>query len=237
MSYGRDRYVSAGEKRAKAEKSIAKLRKKNPNLAPVAIEGRSIAKSWWGKAWMTNLERYADFSNRIDRGKSYVRSGAVLDLQIENGLVRSLVQGTRAKPYDVVIKIDAISDEAWQKIQKLTGDKIASLEDLLAGKFPKELETLLFDTRASLFPTPREITFACSCPDWATMCKHVAAVLYGIANRLDEDPMLFFTLRGQDGQELIRKGMEHTITNMLQNAQEESLREIPDEELDDLFKL
>lgn len=237
MSYGRGRYVSAEEKRAKAMKSLAKLQKKNADLAPVTIEGRSIATSWWGKAWMANLERYADYSNRIGRGKTYVRSGAVLDLKIQKATVNALVQGSRAKPYEVAIRIDPISEEAWQNIQKLTGDRIASLEDLLAGKFPKELETLFFDSSASLFPTPREIDFACSCPDWASMCKHVAAVLYGIANRLDEDPMLFFTLRGRDGQELIRKGMEHSIQRMLINAREPSQREIPQEEIEGLFKL
>lgn len=237
MSYGRGRYVSADEKRAKAAKSLAKLQKKNSELAPVVIEGRTIARSWWGKAWMTNLERYADYDNRIGRGKTYVRSNAVLDLKIQKGGVRALVQGSRAKPYEVAIHIEPIPEESWQRIQELTRDQIASLEDLLAGKFPRELEALLFDTKAGLFPTPRQIDFACSCPDWASMCKHVAAVLYGIANRLDEDPMLFFTLRGRDGQELIRKGMEQTISHMLSHARDHSPREIPDDEIAGIFKL
>lgn len=234
MSYGRERYVSADEKRLKAAKSLARLQKKHTGLAPVIIEGRSIAKSWWGKAWMTNLECYADYENRIGRGKSYVRSNAILDLTIEKGIVRAIVQGSRSKPYNVSIAIKPVPDETWLKIQELTGDEIASLDDLLAGKFPRELETLL---QNALFPTPREIDFACSCPDWANMCKHVAAVLYGIANRLDQEPMLFFTLRGRDGQELIKRGMEQSIQRMLINVREPSSREIPQDEVQGLFRL
>lgn len=237
MSYGRGRYVSSEEKRAKAAKSLARLQKSQGGLEPVVIEGRTIAKSWWGKAWMTNLERYADYSNRIGRGKTYVRSNAILDLKIQAGSVRALVQGSRAKPYSVTIAISPIPDEAWLQIQEMTRDKIASMEDLLAGTFPRALESLMLDTRASLFPSPREIDFACTCPDWANMCKHVAAVLYGVATRLDQDPLLFFTLRGRQGQELIRKGMEHSIERMLRNAREASPREIPEDEIADLFKL
>lgn len=237
MSYGTGRYVTAEEKRAKAAKSLTKLKKKNSDLAPVVIEGRAIAKSWWGKAWMENLERYADYSNRVGRGKTYVRSNAVLDLKIQPGAVLALVQGSRAKPYEVVIQIDVITPAEWTRILELTKDKIASLEDLLAGKFPRELEALLFDANAGLFPTPRQIGFGCSCPDWASMCKHVAATLYGIANRLDQDPMLLFTLRGRDGQELITGTVEQTIDQMLHHAKSPSLREIPEDEISGLFKL
>lgn len=237
MSYGSGRYITAEEKRAKAAKSLAKLKKKNSALAPVVIEGRTIAKSWWGKAWMDNLERYADYSNRIGRGKTYVRSNAVLDLQIQPGVVRSIVQGSRVKPYEVVIQIDEIPQEKWTKILGATQDKIASMEDLLGGKFPRELENLLFDSKEGLFPTPRQIKFGCSCPDWATMCKHVAAVLYGVANRLDQDPMLFFTLRGRDGQELITSSMEQTIDKMLQHAKDHSTREISEEEATGIFNI
>ena len=237
MSYGSGRYVTAEEKRAKAAKSLAKLKKKNSDLAPVVIQGSAIAKSWWGKAWMKNLERYADYTNRIGRGKTYVRSNAVLDLKIQNGEVHALVQGSRAKPYKLIIQINEIPEDKWTEILGLSQNKIASLEDLLAGKFPRELEELLFDEEAGLFPTPQEIQFGCSCPDWASMCKHVAAVLYGIANRLDQDPMLFFTLRGHDGQELIARSMELTIEQMLQHAKDHSSREIPEDEVAGIFKL
>ncbi|MBW2612824.1 MAG: hypothetical protein JRE12_10775, partial [Deltaproteobacteria bacterium] len=110
------RYVSVGEKRAKALKKLKQLRKKNPNIEPVVVEGRTLAKTWWGKAWNNNLERYADYANRIGRGRSYIRHRAVLDLQIEPGKVTALVQGSRAKPYSVSIKIRKLSKKTWREI-------------------------------------------------------------------------------------------------------------------------
>ncbi|MFB0959230.1 hypothetical protein [Proteiniclasticum sp. QWL-01] len=236
MSYGK-RYVSADEKRIKAAKSLAKLEKKRSDLEPVVISGTAIAKTWWGKSWMKNLERYADYSNRIGRGKSYVRSNAVLDLKIRPMEATALVQGSRAKPYQVEIRIDGITDAQWQAITKFTQNKITSLDELLKGKFPLELENLLFDPRIGLFPAPSQIHFSCSCPDWASMCKHVAAVLYGIANRLDQDPILLFQLRGRDGNELIRNSMDLTIQHMLEHAGSTSNREISEEDIDKIFGL
>lgn len=234
---GFPKYISADEKKAKAAKSLEKLKKKNAALEPVVIEGRLIANSWWGKAWNTNLESYADYSNRIGRGKTYVRSNAVLDLKITKGRVVAKVQGSRAKPYDVVITIEALDTKRWEQVTALCQGKIDTLEQLVEGKFPKELEVLFTEKRYGLFPSPKEIDFGCSCPDWASMCKHVAAVLYGVGARLDNDPMLFFELRGLDGQELVRKTMEKKIESMLKNAGKKSKREIPDEDIEDLFKL
>jgi uncharacterized Zn finger protein len=235
--YGFPKYESVAEKKAKAIKALEKLKKKNPEIEPVIIEGRTLAKSWWGKAWNLNLESYADYGNRIARGKSYVRSNTVLDLKIYKGTVEAKVQGSSSKPYDVKINIDALSSTKWEQIIALCNHRIDSLEQLVEGKFPKELEVLFKERKYGMFPSPKEIHFDCSCPDWASMCKHVAAVLYGIGARLDLDPMLFFELRDLDGQELVRKSMERKLENMLKNAGKKSKREIADEDISDLFGL
>lgn len=235
--YGFPKYVSAAEKKAKAEKSLKKLKKKYPDLEPVIIEGRTLVKSWWGKAWNQNLESYADYSNRIARGKSYVRSNAVLDLKISQGRVAAKVQGSRAKPYDTEIRIDTLNSTKWREISELCNHRIDTLEQLIEGKFPKELEILFTDKRYSMFPSPKEIHFSCSCPDYASMCKHVAAVLYGIGARLDQNPLLFFELRDIDGGELIRKSMEQKLESMLKNAGRKSKREIAPENIPNIFGL
>jgi len=230
-------YETAAEKKAKAIKSLEKLRKKNPGIEPVIIEGRTLAKNWWGKAWNLNLESYADYSNRIARGKSYVRNNSVLDLKITKGKVLAKVQGSRSKPYDVEIRIDSLGSKKWSQVTALCNHRIDSLEQLIEGKFPKELEVLFTDKKYGMFPSPKEIHFDCSCPDWAYMCKHVAAVLYGIGARLDLNPMLFFELRDMDGQELVKKSMERKLESMLKNASKKSKREIAVEDISDIFGL
>lgn len=235
--YGYTPYVSVAEKRAKADKAIAKLRKKNKDLDPVLLEGKSIASTWWGKAWNRNLESYADYDNRLGRGKTYVKNHAVLDLKISRGFVKALVQGTRAKPYEVEIEIDSLKKENWEEIIRLCNHRIESLEKLTEGKFPKELEAIFNDKKYGMFPSPREIHFDCSCPDYAYMCKHVAAVLYGIGARLDREPMLFFELRDVDGQALIKKSVESKLEQMLRNAGKKSSRTIGAKEAKDLFGL
>lgn len=228
-------YVSVAEKRAKADKQIEKLKKKNKNLEPVLIEGRTIASSWWGKAWNTNLESYADYSNRIGRGKSYVRNHAVLDLKIKQGQVEALVQGSASKPYKVEVDIDKLTTARWNKIVELCNHRIDSMEKLLAGKFPRELEKLFQEKVYGLFPSPKEIHFHCSCPDYASMCKHVAAVLYGIGARLDKDPLLFFTLRDVDIQDLLKRSLESRMESMLKNAGKKTGRVMPEKEMHNLF--
>ena len=237
MSYydGFAPYVSVAEKKAKADKQIAKLKKKNPDLAPILLEGRTIAKSWWGKAWNTNLESYADYANRIDRGKSYVRNHAVLDLQILPGKVKGLVQGTSSKPYQIEISIDELNQKRWKNLTALCNHRISSLEELAAGKFPRELEQLFTERSYGLFPSPKEIHFSCSCPDYAYMCKHVAAVLYGVDARIDENPLLFFTLRNVDMKDLIRRSAESRMKGMLKNAGKKTDRVMSEKEMHDIF--
>ena len=228
-------YVSVAEKRARAEKKIRQLKKKKPDLAPVVIEGRSLARTWWGKSWNTNLERYADYSNRIERGRSYVRHLAVLDLQIKKGSVAALVQGSRSKPYAVNIKIKGLKKTNWKTITAACADKLDSLQDLLAGRFPKELSHLFMQKGRGLFPSPKEIEFSCSCPDWAYMCKHVAAVLYGIGNRLDEDPSLFFALRQVNMDDLIAKAVKDTTRKYIRKAQESDHPVVAESDLGSVF--
>ena len=236
MSYwSYPRYVSVAEKRAKAEKKLKQLKKKNPHINPIEIEGNAIARTWWGKAWNKNLESYADYSNRIGRGRSYVRHGAVLDLQIHSGKVDSLVQGSESKPYSVTIRIKAMGKKTWQGIKTAAEGKLDSLQELLAGKFPKALGEIFTTQGKGLFPSPKEIDFDCSCPDWATMCKHVAATLYGIGARLDQDPELFFKLRQVKIKDLVSEAVEEKTRELLKKARKKTARVIDDSDLADVF--
>jgi len=236
MSYWRyPRYISVGEKRAKAAKKLKQLKKKNPHIKPIEIEGTAIARTWWGKAWNRNLESYADYHNRIGRGRSYVRHGAVLDLQIQSGKVESLIQGSRSKPYSVRIKIKAVSKKKWKEIKTASEGKLDSLQELLAGKFPKALGEIFTTQGKGLFPSPKEIVFDCSCPDWATMCKHVAATLYGIGARLDQDPELFFILRQGKIKDLVTGAVEGKTRKLLKKARKKTSRVIDDADLADVF--
>lgn len=238
MSYdGYYEYVPVGEKRRKAQQAAEKLRKKNPGIAPVLVSGRKLAVTWWGKAWNGNLESYSDYENRLDRGRSYVRNGAVLDLQISSGKVAALVQGSRAKPYQVEIEIKPLAKEAWEKIRKSCEGKIESLQELLEGHFPKALSELFTAKGSGLFPSPKEISLRCSCPDWASMCKHVSAVLYGIGARLDENPALFFTLRGVQVEELISQAIREKTRDLLGRAERKSRRILEEDDVMAVFGL
>lgn len=236
MAYWRyPRYVSVGEKRAKAERKLKQLRKKNPAIHPIVIAGSAIAKTWWGKSWNLNLERYADYSNRIGRGRSYIRHGAVLDLLITPGQVKSLVQGSRAKPYSVIIKIKGIGKNIWKNMKAACAGKLDSLPALLAGQFPKALGEIFTARGEGLFPSPKEIEFDCSCPDWAYMCKHVAATLYGIGARLDEDPGLFFKLRKVKVDDVIQQTVKDQSDKLLKKAEKASARTIAESDLSGMF--
>ncbi len=237
MSYweGYPPYVSVGERRAKAEAKLKKLQKSNPHVQPVVLTGSAIAATWWGKSWNRNLERYADYTNRIGRGRSYVRHGAVLDLQIRTGEVRALVQGTRSQPYAVNIEIQKLAPRRWEDVKSACAGRLASLPELLAGKFPRDLGEIFMASGQGLFPEPQEIRFSCSCPDWAYMCKHVAAALYGIGARLDNDPGLFFTLRGIEVRELITAAVTDTTKEFLKKAGRQSRRVLIGVDLSEVF--
>ena len=194
-------YVSVAERRKKAEKAAAKARKAGADLSPVPASRGAIAKTFWGKAWSNNLERYSDYANRLPRGRTYVRNGSVIDLKIREGEVHAQVMGSSL--YKVAVSVTAVPGKQWQSIGADCAGSIDSLVELLQGKLSRAVMERICTPNTGLFPTPKEISFSCSCPDWASMCKHVAAVLYGVGARLDEQPELIFTLRRVDAKELV----------------------------------
>ncbi len=196
-------YVSAAERRLRALRETAKLTKKGHHVSPVVIEGRTIARTFWGKAWCDNLERYSDYENRLPRGRTYVRNGSVIDLQIAPGEIKALVSGSDI--YKVTVIVAPVSKVRWKSICTDCAGAIDSLVELLQGRFSKGVMLRVCQQRTGLFPSPDEIKLSCSCPDWADMCKHVAAVLYGIGARLDQQPELLFRLHKVDEKELIAK--------------------------------
>lgn len=234
-NYGYGEYVPAAVKKARLEKKLERMKKKNADLAPIQVSGRKLATTWWGVAWNNNLELYADYENRIGRGKTYLRSGAVLDLRIDPGKIHGLVQGSRAKPYQVEIVIGSLRPEAWARVSQACRGSIQSMKDLVEGKFPQALSELFTEKGTGLFPSPREIAFGCSCPDYAGMCKHVAAVLYGVGVRLDEDPTLFFKLRQVDVSDLITETLNQATDSLLEKSTVKSTRVLVEDDLGDLF--
>ena len=228
-------YVTVAEKRKLAEASLKKLKKKNPDISPVVIEGRTIAKTWWGKSWNKNLESYADYSNRIARGRSYVKNGSVLDLKITEGTINALVQGSGSKPYKVDISIKALPENIWEDIINQCLGKIESIEELIEGKFPKALADLFTAKGKGLFPAPDEINLSCSCPDYAVMCKHVAAVLYGVSSRLDDKSELFFVLRKVNINNLISEAINKKTQTLLEKSKAKGRRVIEDTDMFDMF--
>jgi uncharacterized Zn finger protein len=194
-------YVSVAEKRRDAAQALTKLKKQGRSVAPVNIAGRTIAQSFWGKSWCANLERYSDFATRLPRGRSYVRNGSVIDLQIGKGEISALVSGSQL--YKIKITISPVATNRWKAICRDCAGTIDSLVELLQGRLAKGVMDRVCREADGLFPAPSEIELSCSCPDWADMCKHVAAALYGVGARLDERPQLLFALRGVDETELI----------------------------------
>lgn len=194
-------YVPVAERRKQAEKAAAKMQKNGVALTPV-IGGRgSIAKTFWGKAWCENLERYSDYENRLPRGRTYVRNGSVIDLKISEGAIQAQVMGSSL--YKVEVKVSAVPAPQWKAISADCAGSIDTLVELLQGKLSKAVMERICTPKTGLFPAPKEIAFTCSCPDWASMCKHVAAVLYGIGVRLDNQPDLLFSLRRVDAKDLV----------------------------------
>lgn len=193
--------MPVAQRRAKAARAIAKMSKGAGSTEPVNIEGRVIAKTFWGKAWCDHLESYSDFENRLPRGRTYVRNGSVMDLRITEGKVAALVSGSDL--YKIVIQIKPLAKSTWSHVQSECAGKIDSLMEMLQGRISSSVMGVVTDRKKGLFPAPSEIQMKCSCPDWAEMCKHIAAALYGVGSRLDEKPELLFLMRGVDPAELI----------------------------------
>ncbi len=205
-------YVPVAQRQANAKKAMEKLsKKKGIATQPIRIEGRLIATTFWGKKWCEHLEAYSDFANRLPRGRTYVRNGSVCHLDIRKGQIEAKVMGSEL--YTITIGIEALPGERWRQLKAKCAGGIGSLLELLQGRLSEHVMTHVTDRDQGLFPSPKEIQLECSCPDWADMCKHVAAVLYGVGARLDEKPDLLFLLRGVDHTELISTDSAKAVTS------------------------
>jgi uncharacterized Zn finger protein len=235
MAYGYGgwpRYVPVAERRAKAVKQLDKLRKRGRSLDPVIIEGRAIARTFWGKAWCENLESYRDFESRLPRGRTYVRNGSVLDLQVAPLAITAMVSGSSL--YTVRIEIAAAPKAQWQAICRDCAGGIDSLVELLQGRLSNAVMERLCRQGDGLFPEPSRIKFSCDCLDYADMCKHVAAALYGVGARLDHKPELLFQLRGVDVNDLL-VNLDTAVTLSATKAADEKILRADD--ISALFEL
>ncbi|MDY6400315.1 MAG: SWIM zinc finger family protein [Synergistales bacterium] len=233
--YYRTRPISKEEFQAKAESFL----QAHPDCKPVETAGmtkQEICTSWWGKSWCENLERYAEWANRINLGRGYARKGAVVDLTINGGDIHAFVFGSRPDPYEVNVKIYPISSERQQEIEKFAAGRIQSLEELISGNFPEGLKGVFFQ-KGVLFPRPDEIDFSCTCSDMSYMCRHVIAALYGIGVRLDSNPLYFFEMRGIDTEKFISNIVNGKIEKMLANVNNYSPRILKDADLIELFNV
>jgi len=203
-------YVPVWKRRAQAQTKMDALRKKGVDIQPVRIDGRKIAKTFWGEAWCDHLESFSDYENRLPRGRTYVRNGSVCHLEIKQGEILAKVSGSEL--YQVHIEIETLPAKKWTAIKARCAGQVGSLLELLQGKLSSHVMQVVTDRKEGLFPLPGEISLKCSCPDWAVMCKHVAAVMYGVGARLDQKPELLFQLRGVDHEELIAADAEAAVS-------------------------
>lgn len=194
-------YVPAWKRRERAAKAMDSLRRKGADIQPVLIEGREIAGTFWGRAWCEHLEKFSDYGNRLPRGRTYVRNGSVCHLEVRKGRVAAKVSGSEI--YDVTVSVKALPEDRWKRLKRRCAGRVGSMLELLQGRLSTEVMSVVTDRDKGLFPLPKEISLKCSCPDWADMCKHLAAVLYGVGARLDRKPDLLFLLRGVDHGELV----------------------------------
>ncbi|MBI2570271.1 MAG: hypothetical protein HYV63_24985 [Candidatus Schekmanbacteria bacterium] len=227
-------YVPVGQRIANAENMARKLTRKGQELTPVAaVSGRKIASTFWGGAWCTNLERYSDFENRLPRGRSYLKNGLVIDLRIEQGRVRAQVMGTDL--YRVDVTIATLPAGRWEQCKRACAGKIGSFLELVRGELSDAVMAEVTHPARGLFPEPGEIRFRCSCPDFASLCKHVAATLYGVGVRLDTAPESLFTLRGVNGKELITEAAISGVAALTARAGATAAPAIAGQDLADLF--
>ncbi len=207
--YGRwSKYVSAAQRRTKVKREMQKLNKKGVKVEPIKTEGRKIAHTFWGKAWCDHLEKFSDYENRLPRGRTYVSNGSVCHLEISEGNIEAIVSGSEL--YSITIDITPLSAKKWKKVREQCAGHIGSMLELLQGRFSDNVMKIITDPEGGLFPQPHEIKLDCDCPDWADMCKHIAAVLYGVGARLDHQPELLFLLRNVDQEALITAKLDIT---------------------------
>jgi len=223
-------YVPVAKRRASAMLQMEKLRKKGVNIQPVRIDGRQIARTFWGRAWCEHLEKFSDYENRLPRGRSYVRNGSVCHLDIQKSRIAAKVSGSEI--YNVQVTIKPLAKDKWRRVKEACAGQIGSLLELLQGRLSDHVMTVVTDKDRGLFPRPGEISLDCSCPDWADMCKHVAAVLYGVGERLDQQPDLLFVLRGVDHSELVAADVAKAVVTRIRKTKQRTLDE---SELSEVF--
>lgn len=211
-------YQDAKQQKQQVQREIAKRQKRGEKFEalPAPAGQKKLCTTFWGLAWCRNLESYQDYESRLPRGRSYLRQGNVYNLEIEPGKLSAVVAGSEL--YDTSITIQPLPKKQWQQIVKSSSGQVGSMLDLLAGKLGDGLMKVLTDPNGGLFPKPKEIRFDCSCPDFADMCKHVSAVLYGVGVLLDTKPEMLFTLRGVDQAELLSSASSAAITDLSTDA-------------------
>lgn len=230
MGYYWREYVPVADRVANGKKAMEKRKKKGEVIEPVEIEGKKIAQKFWGKKWCDHLEKFADYENRLPRGRAYVKNGSVCHLAINEGIVEAVVSGSSL--YQVKVSIQMLAKQRWEAIKEKCRGTVGTLLELLTGLVSDKVMAVVADEKEGLFPSPKEMNFSCSCPDWAGMCKHVAAVLYGVGHRLDRKPELLFALRGVNPQELINTQLIAAIPVAESQLDGDGLAEIFDIELE-----
>jgi len=230
MSFYYKPYVPVGVRRVQAARKVAEMKKKGMNIQPIEIQGRKIARTFWGEAWCEHLEKFSDYANRLPRGRTYVRNGSVCHLDIEPGSIKAIVSGSDL--YNITIEINKLNEKKWSSIKKKCSGKINSLLELLQGKLSSSVMSVVTDRKTGIFPSPKQIHMDCDCPDWAGLCKHLAAVLYGIGVRLDDCPELLFRLRGVDHEQLV-----DTDINIKTSRKQSSKRALAKDDLAGIFDI
>ena len=229
--YGFAPYVPVAERRRNAAKEVAKLAKQGKAALPVVLPSKKIATTFWGKAWCDNLEAYSDFENRLPRGRTYVRNGSVVHLEIRSGEIEAIVSGSSL--YKISITVTPVAAAKWQALCKQCAGGIGSLVELLQAKLSDSVMTLISNRDNGLFPSPKEIKMKCSCPDSAGLCKHLAAALPGIGSRLDHQPELLFLLRSVDSADLISHATDASLLKSTSVA--DGTPELDDNDLSGIF--
>ncbi|MBO6177784.1 MAG: hypothetical protein J6O04_01250 [Selenomonadaceae bacterium] len=228
-------YTTVAELMEKAERTAARLKTAEPVLPHPHT--RKICLTWWGEAWCKNLESYADYESRLGRGRRYFRAKAVVDLKIRGNVVKAKVQGTEQRPYQITITFETPKNKDIQAITEKLSNRITNIDDLIKGNFPEDLKELFTQKKPGLFPSPNEIHFDCNCYDWADMCKHVAAVMYAIGVKIDDDPSCLFELRGVDMNKFINAVIKDKVEEMLKNVNKKSDRIIKNADVSAIFGL
>ncbi|MEI6715668.1 MAG: SWIM zinc finger family protein [Verrucomicrobiota bacterium] len=204
-------YSDGHERKAELARKMARRSELGETFIRVEAPGGSkkLVNTFWGRSWCLHLETYHDYEGRLPRGRSYLRQGNVYNLNIEPEFITAQVAG--AELYDVEIRIAPLEEELWHRFKETCAGQVDSVLDLLAGKVGDGLLKVIANPETGLFPAPKEIRFSCTCPDWANMCKHVAAVLYGVGVKFDVDPQLFFGLRNVNPAELLSAGAKQAL--------------------------